>query len=254
MQVPPEIVLKGVATTPYIDKLITRGIARLERVCDYIISMHIAVEQAQGRRQTGNPYRMRIDIRIPDRADVVVKRWSKASKKISDGLAQLETQLPLRDEVEPERSQPIGRSPVPMRGRREEPLRALIRRTFDSARRELEKVVDRQRGEVKGHPEQQAQAVVEKIFREQQYGFLGTLDGQQVYFHRNSVLHNHWGRLRVGTAVRYTLEMGDKGPQASTVEPVDKPGAAEIHDQLHDLPVVSRPLRSRRKTRGRMGE
>ncbi len=170
--------------TPYTDKLITRGLAKLEQVCDYIISTRIAVEQVQGRHQTGNPYRMRIDIRIPERSDIVVERLSKASKKIPEGY------------------QPTGRSPVPTRGIREEPLRALIRRTFDSARRELEKVVDRQRGEVKVHPQQQTQAVVEKIFREQQYGFLRTLDGQQVYFHKSSVLHKQWESLTVGTAVR----------------------------------------------------
>lgn len=238
MQVAPEIVLKGVETTPYIDKLITRGIARLEQVCDYIISLHIALEKAQGRRQTGNPYRMRIDIKIPDRSDIVVKRASKASKKGLAGSDQPLTDMALKEEVEPEGSQPIERSPVPRRGIRKEPLLALIRRTFDSARRELEKVVDKQRGDVKTPAQQELQAMVEKIFREQQYGFLRTLDGQEVYFHKNSVLHKHWERLRVGTAVRYTPEMGDKGLQASTVELVDKLGTAEIHNQLHDLPIV----------------
>jgi cold shock CspA family protein len=111
----------------------------------------------------------------------------------------------------------------------------------------LERVVDKQRGAVKVHPQQQTQAVVEKIFREQQYGFLRTLDGQQVYFHRNSVLHKHWERLRVGTGVRYIPEVGEKGLQASTVEPIDKPGAIEIHDQLHDLPTVSSRPKSRKK-------
>jgi cold shock CspA family protein len=236
-------VLKGVERTPYIDKLITRGIARLERVCDYIISTRIAIERAQGRHQTGNPYRMRVDIRIPRRSDILVERWSKAVKKIPDGLAQLQTELALKGEPEPARSQLIRRSPLRRRGIREEPLRALIGRTLDSARRELEKVIEKQRGETKVPSQQQTQAVVEKIFPEQHYGFLHTIDGQQVYFHKNSVLHKHWQRLRVGTAVRYTAEIGDKGLQASTVEPVDKPGAAESHDQLHDLPSVSSLLR-----------
>lgn len=229
MQVPPEIVLKNVGMTPLIDKLVTRGIARLELVCDYIISTHIALEKEQGRRQTGNPYRMRIDIRIPDRADIIVKRFSKASKR----------SLAVEDEAEPEGVQRVGRSPAPRRKIPEEPLTALINRTFDSARRELEKIVDKQRDDVKTPAQQETEAVVEKIFRKKQYGFLRTLDGQQVYFHKNSVLHKHWERLRAGTIVRYAPEVGEQGLQASTVEPVDNPGAAEIHDQLHDLPVVS---------------
>ena len=238
MQVKPEIILKDVENTPLIDKAISKGLQKLEQVCDYIISTRIAVERVQGRRQTGNPYRMRIDIRIPDRPDVVVKRSSKASKRELPGTGEPESQLVLEGEVEPERDRPIGRVPVPRRKIPEEPLPALIRRTFDSARRELEKVVDKQRGEVKA-PAQPAEAVVEKIFREQEYGFLRALDGEQVYFHKNSVLHKHWDRLTPGTVVRYTPEMGEKGLQASTVEPVDKPGVAEQHDGLHDMPAVS---------------
>lgn len=238
MKVPPEIVLKDVEMTPLVDKLVTRGIARLEQVCDYIISTRIALEKAQARHRTGNPYRMRIDIRIPDRSDIVVKRSSKASKKIPNGLAQLQTQMALSGEPEPESSELIRRSPLRRRGMREEPLQTLIRRTFDSARRELEKVVDKQRGEEKIPAQRPMQAVVEKVFREKGYGFLRTVDGQQVYFHQNSVLHNHWESLSVGTIVRYTPEVGEKGLQASTVEPVDKPGAAEMHDQLHDLPIA----------------
>ncbi len=241
MKIPPEIVVRDVNMTPYIDKLIIRGIARLEKVCNYIISTRIALEQAQGRHQTGNPYRMRVDIRIPDRSDIVVKRSSKASKK----------SLTPKDEAELEETQHNGRSPLPRRKIPEEPLPALIRRTFDSAQRELKKVVDKQRGAVKTPAQQQMQAVVEKLLPEQQYGFLRTLDGQQVYFHKNSVLHKHWERLTAGTIVRYTPEIGEKGLQASTVEPVDKPGAREIHDQLHDLPHVSPPLRRRKMARGR---
>jgi len=242
MQVPPEIELKGLEMTPYIDDLVTRGIAKLERVCDYIISTRIALEQAQGRRQTGNPYRMRIDIRIPGR-EVLVRRSSKAVKKIPDGLAQVETQAALQGEPEPEMSQVIGRSPLPRRGIREEPLVALIRRTFDSAQRELEKAVDKQRGDTKTPAQEQVSAFVEKIFREKDYGFLRATDGQQVYFHRNSLLHKHWEGLTVGTMVRYAPEMGENGLQASTVEPIDKPGATETHDQLHVLPSLASPRR-----------
>jgi cold shock CspA family protein len=239
MQVPPEIIFKGVEETPRIDQAISRGIARLERVCDYIIGVRIALEREQGRRQAGNPYRMRIDVRVPDRSDIIVKRASKASKRAPASLENPDTRPAIQGELQPEGSRPIGRVPTPRRKIPEEPLPALIRCTFDSARRELEKVVDKQRGDVKTPAQQETQAVVEKIFRDQEYGFLRTLDGQQVYFHRNSVLHRHWERLTPGTIVRYTLEEGEKGLQASTVEPMNKPGVAEAHDQLHDLPEVS---------------
>lgn len=216
MQVTPEILFKGVEKTQYIDELIARGIAKLERVCDYIVSARITVEQVNARHQTGNPHRVLIEISIRDRPDIVVERLSNDTRKIPNDF----------DEAD---SRPARKSTM-----RRESLSALINMAFDSTKRELEKVVDKQRSAVKVHPQQQAQAMVEKIFKDQQYGFLRTLDGQQVYFHRNSVLHNHWDKLTVGTAVRCTSEMGDKGLQASTVELVEKQGAAEIHGSLHD--------------------
>lgn len=252
MQVQPEIVLKGIDLTPYIDSLINKGIEKLEQVCNYIISTHIAVEPVQRRRLTGNAYRMRIDIRIPDRADIVVKRSSKSLKNIEDRLEKLQIQQTVTEGPDIERSLPVGRSPSRGQGMREEPLQALIRRTFESARRELEKVVDKQRGQVKTPAQLQMQAVVEKIFREQEYGFMRSLEGQQIYFHRNSVLHNHWNNLTAGTIVRYTPQLGEKGLQASTVEVVNKPGVSEIHEQLHELPEVAPPTPGRKRQPARV--
>jgi cold shock CspA family protein len=133
----------------------------------------------------------------------------------------------------------INSRPVRKRNGREDALPAFIISTFDSARRELEKIIEKQRGAVKVHPQQRAQAMVEKIFRDQEYGFLRASDGQSVYFNRNSVLHDHWEHLKVGTAVRYTQEIGDKGLQASIVEPVEIRGTAEIHGSLHDSAIES---------------
>ena len=238
MKITPEIVFKDVPMTPLIDKLITRGIGRLERVSDRIVSVRIALEKAQSRRKTNNPYLMRIEIRIPDREDIVVKRLSQAARKIPVGLTRIKTQPDLEDELEPENSLAVERSPLG-RGKQEEPLTTLITQVFNSARRELEKAVDKQRHDVKTPAQLQSQAVVEKIFRGQDYGFLRALDGEEIYFHRNSVLHKHWEKLAPGVLVRYTAELGEKGLQASTVEMVEKPGAFEVHDRLHDLPLVS---------------
>ena len=56
METTPEIMFKGIIRTSYIDKLIERGIAKLERVCSYIISTRVTVEQTQTRHRTDNPY------------------------------------------------------------------------------------------------------------------------------------------------------------------------------------------------------
>jgi len=49
-------------------------------------------------------------------------------------------------------------------------------------------------------------------------------DGHEVYFHRNSVLDGAFGHLAVGAHVTFAEEMGEKGPQASTVKLLGKHG------------------------------
>jgi cold shock CspA family protein len=63
---------------------------------------------------------------------------------------------------------------------------------------------------------------VSKLFPDEGYGFIGTPDGREVYFHRDSVLHGGFDHLRIGTEVAFVEEEGKKGPQASTVKPVGR--------------------------------
>lgn len=235
MQVPPEIVAKNVTLTPNLDRLINRGIAKLEQVCDYIISTRIAIELQQGRREKGNPYRMRIDIKIPNRPAVIIQRSSNPSIKVQKEPGPVGIQPVTSFEIEKSDTEYFLTNAAIEKTKREEILPALIRRTFESARRDLEKEVEMQRGKIKNHPAQQLQAVVEAIFPDRDYGFLQALDGQRLYFHKNSVLNKDWERLTPGTVVRYVAETGEKGLQASTVDVVDKPGVSEMHDRLHDL-------------------
>lgn len=237
MQVAPEVSIKNIEVTSEIDDLITGGIDKLEQVCDYIISTRIAVEREQQRHETGNPYRMRIDIRIPNRADIIVNRKSTAHKRdiilaedVETEQGNIEGEIP--EEVLP--SGPVGRSPVP-KNMSQEPLGALIRRTFGAAQRELRREVDKQRGDIKRPVQLETMAVVEKLFRDQNYGFLRTSDSEEVYFHKNGVLHRHWDDLTPGTMVRYTAQEGIEGLQASSVEIVDKRGAREQHATLHPM-------------------
>jgi cold shock CspA family protein len=43
-----------------------------------------------------------------------------------------------------------------------------------------------------------------------EFGFLESNDGQEVYFHRNSVLGDGFSRLHVGSRVTFAEEMGEK--------------------------------------------
>jgi cold shock CspA family protein/ribosome-associated translation inhibitor RaiA len=103
----------------------------------------------------------------------------------------------------------------------DEELLVAIREAFRAMRRQLEDYVRQRRGFVKTH-EEIPQARVAKLEPDLGYGFLETTDGREVYFHRNSVLHNDFERLAIGMQVRFAEEQGQEGPQASTVTVVGK--------------------------------
>ena len=185
MQVPLQLSFKHVNRTPEVEDLIREKANKLGRVCDYLSSCRVAVEKPQKRLHSGNPYRVRIDMTVSPGHELVVKNEAG-------------------------------------RGNMHDPLHVVIRDAFDAATRRLRKLVAQQHGKVKSHEAQQVGAVVHKLFPQEGYGFLRTTDTQdEVYFHRNCVLHGDFERLSVGTGVRYTAEEGRRGEQATTVQVVD---------------------------------
>jgi len=60
--------------------------------------------------------------------------------------------------------------------------------------------------------------VVDRIFRDEGFGFILTDEGEQVYFHRNAVKEGlDFERLAEADRVALNLESGEKGLQATTV-------------------------------------
>lgn len=87
---------------------------------------------------------------------------------------------------------------------------------FATARRQLQDYAREIRSELRA-PEGAQTGRVGRVLAGENYGFIQTEDGREVYFHRNSVLDQGWDRLEPGVEVRFTEEMGDAGPQASSV-------------------------------------
>lgn len=190
MKIPPEITYRGVEKTNTIDALVQEKIQKLEEVCDYISGCHIAIEKPHDRPRSGSPFRVRLDITVPPGHEIVAES-------------------------------------NPGEGKQYEALDVVIRDAFDAAQRQLKKLNEQQRQSDQAkniHPEQETTALVVRVFRDEGYGFIKTLDGEEVYFHRNSVLLNDFDRIEVGTGVHCFVTQGEKGPQASTVKIVDKPG------------------------------
>lgn len=98
-----------------------------------------------------------------------------------------------------------------------------VQRAFNTAERQLRSQAERQRGDVKVHVSPQRVARVRELHPLGQYGFLETEEGETVYFDARSLVDGGFARLSVGTSVRYVVQDGDKGPQASTVTPIAGP-------------------------------
>jgi ribosomal subunit interface protein len=99
-------------------------------------------------------------------------------------------------------------------------LRAAVRDAFDAARRQLEDHSRQMQHKTKTHASIPI-ARVASLFPQDGYGFIATPEGLELYFHRNSVLEPGFGQLEVGTEVRFDEEMGEQGPQATTVKAID---------------------------------
>ena len=93
-----------------------------------------------------------------------------------------------------------------------------IRESFAAATRRIEDYVRRTRRLIKASSKPR-RGTVTQLFPERGFGFLTDEDGREIYFHRNSVLKTAFGRMKPGTTVLFAEELGDEGPQASSVHP-----------------------------------
>jgi cold shock CspA family protein/ribosome-associated translation inhibitor RaiA len=183
MQLPLQVSFRQMDHSESIESLIREKAAKLDTFADHIMSCRVVVEPAGKHHLHGNQYEVRIDLKVPGEEIAVMREPSQHSE--------------YRD------------------------IHVALRDTFDSARRKLEDYVRRRRGMVKAL-ETAPHARVCKLFPQEGYGFIATPDGREIYFHRDSVLHDGFSRLEIGNEVTFVEEEGKKGPQASTVKPVGK--------------------------------
>jgi cold shock CspA family protein/ribosome-associated translation inhibitor RaiA len=92
---------------------------------------------------------------------------------------------------------------------------------FKALDRRLKEYSRIRQGGVKVHEEFSHKGVITKIFPDEDYGFIETPDGLEVYFHANAVKSGNFDKLVPGTMVEFGQEMGEKGPQATWVRVVE---------------------------------
>jgi ribosomal subunit interface protein len=178
MQVPLEITFRNVPPSPAIEAAIREKAAKLEAFHDRITSARVVVETPHRQHRKGKLFHVRIDLRVPGQ-ELVVSREPTAHHAFED-------------------------------------VYVAIRDAFDAAKRQLEDCARETRGSVKTH-EEPPEGRVARLHADEGYGFIETPDGREIYFHRHSVVGGDFDRLRFGDRVRFTEELGEHGPQASTV-------------------------------------
>jgi cold shock CspA family protein/ribosome-associated translation inhibitor RaiA len=195
MQVPLEVTYQGVDRSDWSENFVREQVDRLNRYAGEMIACRVAIEKPHQHRNKGNPYHVRVEVTLPPRKDLVAVSEPKTVPASSE-------------------------------------LRNVIRDAFRAMEKQLKKTRQQRRYDVKVHDA--PSAFVVRLFEGEDYGFLKTTSGEEIYFHRNSVLHGDFDRLGIGTRVRFEVEEGEKGLQASTVQILDKPGQRTRPDGAPD--------------------
>lgn len=90
----------------------------------------------------------------------------------------------------------------------------LIVEAFDVLDRRLQENSDTRHQKVKSKQEHAVVGRVVRVFHDEDYGFIETSDGTEVYFHANAVKKGNFLKLNPGQKVKLAWEEGLKGPQA----------------------------------------
>ncbi len=183
MQTPVQIEFHNVSETEKAHAAIEEHVAELEKRFGHVTACRVRLEGPGERHKTGGLYHVHIRLALPDGREVNVGRTPSTDERYADRAFAIDD-------------------------------------AFKRARRQLQDHVRRLGGQVKHHEGQPTGTVV-RLDPSGEFGFIETSDGQEIYFHRNSVLEGI-AKLSVGSAVTFAEERGEHGPQASTVKLLGK--------------------------------
>jgi cold shock CspA family protein len=184
MQTPIKIDFQGMDAKPDVRAAIVKHVDQLEERFGRLTSGRIVVKAPGGHHRTGGLYEINIHLALPEGRAVNIDRTPQNDERFAD-------------------------------------LNFALNDAFKRARRQLQDQARKLQGQVKQH-EGPPLGTVKAIDPLGEFGFIEASDGREIYFHRNSVLNGGFSDLTVGARVTFAEEIGDKGPQASTVKVMGK--------------------------------
>ena len=183
MEQPLQITFRDIPRSEALEEVIREKAEKLDQFYEKVMACRVVVEAPHGHHHKGYLYHVRIDLTVP-RGELVIKRDPK------DHHAHEDPYVAVRD-------------------------------AFKAARRKLQDYARKQRGDIKAH-DVPPHGSISEIIPSQDFGRIMSSDGREIYFHRNSVVEGDFEMLEEGDQVWFSEEMGDEGPQASTVHIVGK--------------------------------
>lgn len=204
---PIQITFRNVQPSDALEHQIRKRVADLETFYPALVGCHVLVDLPHRHRHQGRPFHVRIELSVPGE-DIVVSHEPTLHGALKD------------------LGEPVRRKQADVNVLHKYAAVA-VHEAFDLARRQLQDFARKQRGDVKVHLAPAHGRVVSLAVGDD-YGFIESDDGRQLYFNAASVLGGGFARLEVGSRVTFTEEKGEKGPQASSVRTLGRHHYASI--------------------------
>jgi cold shock CspA family protein len=172
-------------------------VAQLEQRCGRLTACRVALKRPGAPHRTGGLFEVNIHLALPNGREVNIGRTAQTDEWHGD-------------------------------------LTFAINHAFRRARRRLLDHARRLQGQVKHH-EDRPIGTVTNLDASGEFGFLQSSDGREVYFHRDGVIDGGFSRLTFGSRAIFAEEIGEQGPQASTVKLLGKHGLQTCRDPASRL-------------------
>ena len=183
MQTPLQVTFRNMDDSESLESYIRERVEKLDNMSETVVDCRVVVEAPRKHQRKGGLYHAKIDITLPG-GTIAVNREQDLHQAHQD-------------------------------------VYVAVRDAFDAVQRQMQAYISRQKGHVKSH-ESVPYGRISELHPEGDYGRILTAEGEDIYFHRNSVLNADFDALEIGMEVRFVAQEGDEGPQASSVRLIGK--------------------------------
>jgi ribosomal subunit interface protein len=149
MQIPLQISFRNMDASEAVEADVREKAARLSQFYERITSCRVVIDAPHHHHHKGNLYDVRIDLTVPGE-EIVVQRSGPENQAHED-------------------------------------VYVAVRDAFNAATRRLQDHVRKTTGRMKSH-EVPVHGTIVRLLRDKGYGFIETSEGEEIYFHRNSVV------------------------------------------------------------------